>query len=462
MGAILALFFVAAPIGLAVIAPVFLIYLSLLTGGLPLNFGRQEVLTNVFGRLDLPAIRLFGLWLAACLVVLTHLGQAWRYLVSFRFHLFFLVFCCIALLWSPSYVYGARMIAKLTAPFLLLLLIMLVISTSEQLKWMERLMFTSGLLVIALAVIARLTKANLDAMFTIPGLSAAVFTAHLVAISMLVLANLKQSSHPKDFILVGLFVAAIIAGFTRITIAALFVGFSIILFMAYRGLPSVILPASGLIGLPALFFLNDAYKSRMFIGANKITLQSALDNPTQMLGHVHGSGRFAAWNNVLHKFFDPNPLIGSGVGATQNYFYTYSVTGLGVIHSEYVRLLAEVGLLGLALFLMAAVVYLFRLVRIYLSTPDSNSGRYALAAMGGLIAYLIFMATDNAFDYVNAFGVYVFALIAMSEKAMEIEKGQKEKTFLEEDLSDFPDDFGPVPKGIGQKQVRKYPIIYQG
>jgi len=94
---------------------------------------------------------------------------------------------------------------------------------------------------------------------------------------------------------------------------------------------------------------------------------------------------------------------------------------LGVIHSEYIRLIAEVGVAGLVLFAMAMVAYLVRLTRTYRRSPYSDSGKYALAAMGGLAAYLIFMATDNAFDYVNAFGIYVFGLIGMSEKARELD-----------------------------------------
>jgi hypothetical protein len=37
-----------------------------------------------------------------------------------------------------------------------------------------------------------------------------------------------------------------------------------------------------------------------------------------------------------------------------------------------------------------------------------------------MVAYLVFLATDNGFDYVNQFGIFVFAYIGMSEKAREL------------------------------------------
>jgi hypothetical protein len=37
------------------------------------------------------------------------------------------------------------------------------------------------------------------------------------------------------------------------------------------------------------------------------------------------------------------------------------------------------------------------------------------------MAYLIFIATDNGFDYVTGFGIYVFGLIGMAEKASELD-----------------------------------------
>ena len=50
---------------------------------------------------------------------------------------------------------------------------------------------------------------------------------------------------------------------------------------------------------------------------------------------------------------------------------------------------------------------------------DPQLRRYPWAAAGALTCYLVFMATDNGLDYVNQVGIYVFAMIALGEKAVE-------------------------------------------
>jgi hypothetical protein len=217
-------------------------------------------------------------------------------------------------------------------------------------------------------------------------------------------------------------VAAVIAAFTRITIAGLFIGSAGILFVALKGLPRFALPICGVIALPALFLMNERFRSRMFYGADSISFIGIMDDPSYALQHLHGSGRFAAWDQFLELFFEPSPFIGSGIGATQHYFYTHSIIGLGVIHSEYIRLLCEVGIVGISLFAIAVLAYGIRLFRAYHAAQEVEVRKYTLASIGTLLAYLVFLATDNGFDYVSQFAVYVFGLIAMSEKAKELQE----------------------------------------
>jgi hypothetical protein len=422
MAALIVCSLIVIQVLLAVVFPVLLVDLSLLTGIWPMSFGRDEMLTTAFGRFDISALRLLGLWLAVTLVILLRFERAWRYLNRYRWHLLFLLFCMMALAWAPSLVYGVRMMAKLSAPFLFLVFVLVVIRTRAQLKRMETLMLIAGASMLALAGFAKLIGWGQNPVgLTIPFTGPALFSAFLITIGMLTLSRAKYDDMPMNIMLFLLLAAGVLAAFTRITIAALFISASVVLFYAVRGPQRFILPMAGLVGLPALFLFNETFKNRMFANAGQIGADTLLTDPGQAASHLYGSGRFAAWSTVLTKFFEPNPVIGSGIGATQNFYYSQSGGGIGVIHSEYVRLLAEVGVVGLALFVVAMFVYLYRLADTYRRAPKSDAGKYALAALGGLVAYLIFIATDNGFDYVNGFGIYVFALVAMSEKARELE-----------------------------------------
>ena len=133
-----------------------------------------------------------------------------------------------------------------------------------------------------------------------------------------------------------------------------------------------------------------------------------------------------------------------------------------MIHSEFVRLAAEVGIAGLILFALAIAGYLLRLIRLFRQTPGSPSGRYALAALSSLIVYLTFMATDNAFDYFNGVGLYVFALIGMSEKARELELAEgKSAAPAAERAIDPLDPLSAADQGAKPSR-RRYPLLTEG
>ena len=80
------------------------------------------------------------------------------------------------------------------------------------------------------------------------------------------------------------------------------------------------------------------------------------------------------------------------------------------------------GILGVSLLTVAVVAYMVRLAQTFRAARTREGKAYSLAALGALVVYLIFMATDNAIDYVTSCGIFVFALIAMSEKSRELEQ----------------------------------------
>lgn len=414
---------VLIPIILALVWPNGLAIAALLTGVLPLTLGREGQMITVFGRMDLYAIRLLGLWVAVLLVILLHVWQAGKYGMRFRWHLLFLIFAMLALVWAPNLTYGIRMIVKLTAPFLFLLLILLACSSWRDLKRLEITMLVSGIIAVGVSLISVLggyTAFSSQLGLGVPGLGPAATSANLAILAMLALVLVRISPTWATVALFGIFAASSFAGFTRNTVAGLFLGTTVVLWLSFKGWVRWAIPLAGMASVPALFLLSDTFRQRMFKDGGGVSLDLLLSNPAAALENVHGSGRFDAWAYVLTTFFKPNPVFGSGVGTTQHYFYTH-FTGLNVIHSEYIRLLAEVGILGVALLTVAVMAYMVRLVQTFRAATTSEGRAYSLAALGALVVYLVFMATDNAIDYVTSCGIFVFALIGMSEKARELE-----------------------------------------
>jgi len=448
---------IVIPLVLAFFSPLLLICLALSTGVLPLALGPDGLLASDFGRLDLYSIRVFGLWLASMLLIVPSFSRLLDYSVRFRWHLAFLFFAVMAMIWSPSLLYGARMVAKLSAPFLFLLLVLVSISSWTALRSMERAMFFSGILAVVIslgAVVAGYVTVNSSVGLGIPGLGPAGTSAHLAILAMLALAAARTRAIPVVYVVIALcFGAAVIAGFTRITIAGLFLGVTVVLWVSGSGWFRWVLPLAGVASIPALFIFSETFRRRMFKNQDGISLDMLTHDPAAALDQIHGSGRFDHWAYVMKTFFEPNPVFGSGVGTTQHYFYTHQL-GLSVIHSEYVRLLAEVGLFGVGLLVLAVIAYMVRLRRNFLLAKTIQTKTYALAGLGSLVVYLTFMATDNAIDYVTSSGIYVFCLIAMSEKARDLEAAQVAGDQVEAVRID-----PSSAAGTGTMPSRRYPIL---
>ncbi len=443
---------VAIPLVLAFFSPMLLICLYLGTGALPLAIGGEGMGEADFGRYDLYSIRVLGLWLASMVLLLPLFPRTVVYAFRFRWHAAFLLFVVAAMIWSPSLLYGARMVAKLTAPFLFCVLVLVSVRSWSALRAMERAMLFSGIFVVAVlsgGFMAGYIKVTPQVGLGVPGLGPAGTSAHLAILAMLALAAVRTGRAPAVYAVIGLaFTGAVIAGFTRITIVGLLLGMAAVLWVSTPGWLRWIMPFAGVSSVPALFLFSETFRRRMFKSETGISLELMIQNPSGILENIHGSGRFEHWAYAMKTFFDPSPLFGSGVGTTQHYFYTHQV-GMSVIHSEYVRLLAEVGLFGTGLLVVAVAVYMVRLARTYRLARTKETKFYALAALGGLVVYVIFMATDNAIDYVTSSGIYVFGLIAMSEKARDLEAASE--------ASPVPDrDALPVPSAVPS---RRYPIL---
>lgn len=457
MIAILIFLLTITPLCLALVWPVVLIDFSLLIGAAPLDFGKEGQLTGDMERLDLHAIRLLGIVTAAALLVVVNVQQTTHYLMRFRVHVVFLLLAVGTLLWSPSLVFGLRMIAKLTGPFVFLLLILAVVSKAEQIHHIERIMFITGILTVLVEISSWLLGYRFEGKsgLGVPGLGPAPSSAHLAILSMLAFSALLHSRSRAHLLLTVCFAGAAAAGFTRNTIAGLFAGFVLMLFVYSRGASKYLLPLTGMVTLPAIFFFNDTLRHRMFKGGAIPSSDAIASNPSVALDHVHGSGRFEAWDVALEKFFYADPLFGSGIGTTQHYLYTHPSIGLNAIHSEYVRLLAELGVCGFLLFVFVLVSYFSSLWRQYKGSPNSDVKRFSLAALGMIIVYFIFMATDNAIDYVTSSGIFVFGMIGLAVKAHEIAEAPIEPV-SEMETQSLPN---PFSGRVNAMPRRCYPII---
>jgi len=440
------LLFILIQLVFAVTAPLRFVYLALWIQTMPYtwNWDVDRGFDTPVGQLNVVAMQVFGICLCCILALVGEMGRAAGAARYYRWHVLFLVFCILSLTYASSTAYGLRMIAKLSAPLLFLIVVLTSVRSADDVRRIQGSILGGGIVLIGLALLAKVfgIRSDPNAVDTgisglgPPGMGPPVFSAHMLAVAMLALALYIARPRLLTLALVVACAASIIGALERTSAAAMYVGFSVILFFGTRGIWRVLLPTAGMLGLPTLLIFSDAFRRRMFYGVT--SSDALLQDPNKAIGELNSSGRFALWDNVLTHFFRPHPVMGSGIGATQEYLYAISATGRGAVHSEYVRLLCEVGVIGLCLFAIAMFAYLLRL-KSYLAAPVSPAERTAaLAAMGALIAYLLFYSTDNGIDYVSQFGIYVFALIGAAIKSCELGPIPREEPHTHERQALFP------------------------
>ena len=411
---------------IAVVAPKRFIYFALWWQTIPYtwNWDSQLVYETPIGPLNVVAMQMFGFCMACLLVLVFHSQATGPQFRRVRWHAAFIGFCVLSVIYAPSVAYGLRMIAKLLGPLLFLVTILVVVKSAEELRKMRIAILGSGMILLALALIARASGINSDpnsvqtgmSGLGPPGMGPPVFSAHMLPVAMLALAIFISE---KRMLILAIAIAsalAILGALQRTSAGALYLGFSLILFAGTRGFWRLLLPVTGLLGLPALMIFSESFRRRMFYG--DASSQQLLADPEKAANSINSSGRFDMWDSMLRRFFEPHPILGSGIGSTQEFFYTRS--GSGVVHSEYVRLLCEVGLVGVGLFLIALLSHLARMYRYCRRGTSTESRALGLAAMGAVICYAVYCATDNAFDYVTQFGIYVFGLVAMAITASKL------------------------------------------
>jgi O-Antigen ligase len=422
------LIFILIQLAVAIAAPVRFVYLSLWLQTMPYtwNWDVQVIFNTPLGPLNVIAIQLFGLCLSCLVIVFAQLDRAASEFKYYRWHALFLSLCIVSLTYAPSAAYGLRMIAKLSGPLLFVIVILTVVKSKDELRKVQQAIIGSGVILIGLALLAKAAGISSDPNFVNTGLSGLgppsmgppVFSSHMLPVAMLALAAYLTNPKLVNLLLVLATAASIIAALQRTSAGALYIGFSVILFFGTRGVWRILLPMAGLLGLPTLLIFNESFRRRMFF--ETMSSNQILADPANALNGVDSSGRFNLWDIALTRFFKHHPSIGSGIGATQDYLYGQSATGRGVVHSEYVRLLCEVGVTGLSLFVLVTLAYLVRLGAYTAKSNDASLRAPALAAIGSLVAYLVYCSTDNAFDYASQFGIYVFGLVASAIKSSEL------------------------------------------
>jgi len=409
-------------LSLALLSPRWFMLISIIFGNFPFTWLQQSGgFLSSFGGLHPSGIIELSVVAGTFLIVAMNLRTSIPFLAKGSLYIYFICFGSLSLLWTDHTVFGFRMLTKLAAPFLFFITCAISVRTPHDIKLFEKAIFMSAIISITLAFSNYIFGYAQQFIFqgrtylTVPGVSPAPFSFHMSIATLLSLAS-YMNQNKKRYLIFGLiFGSGVFLAFTRISMAGLIISSSLLVFiLAKSKIAKIIIPSILTFSFILSLFFIPTMKARMFQNPEALTLDKAQEKPSALLSQIHGSGRFRAWEIALEKFFLPNPAVGAGIGSTQAWFYEKSKLGRGVLHSEYLRIICELGILGFCLFIVGLCGFVWIIVNAFLKLDINYRSKYPSLAFSCLIFYLITLTTDNSFDYIRGFGNYVFGIIAIT------------------------------------------------
>ena len=410
-----------------------LIFLVAVTIGAWLAFSRPRYLVPlllVCGPLRIASPALQGeigldfsaLWVLCAMgfasVALLRSGLRGRLTLFERAYLVFLAWCLLSIAWSGQTYYALRVMAKLMAPFLFMMLARRAVRSPDSVRRAFRWL----MVVTAICVVWTGGLTNLVAQ-PVARLGRLVFTAYAplglycAMTGIAALAWWKLTGKARYLVLFALVAVTPVCYGTRTSMLALAVGVSAFVLLHYkvRAVPALL--AIYLAGAAALFVVpwNRDY---MFVRPQRVDVQEVIVNPARLdVDNLNTSGRSTMWPVVLEALWEPSPLVGSGLGATQSLFYSGKMGLVGQVHSGYVQLLCDVGLVGLVLYLFAILTAMAYAWRVWKETRRGVVGiekTCASVVLCAMPAFLVCVGLDNSLDYVTTVAQYPFMFVGMT------------------------------------------------
>lgn len=312
-----------------------------------------------------------------------------------KFYIIFIIWLIIGLFYSPSPLYGVRMILKYIYPFLFALLCAKVVRNKE-------LFLLSGSwcrYLGSIGIILLLIPFTLG-MFGMFLWSRAACVTGLITIIVFSFALAFHSNEKKKNLIWGflLCLPALIVVY-RTDIFGTAVALSMFFFLKYKFKSIPVIGAIGLLGLVIMFQIPSV-KQKMFWNPDQVTMQDYLSGNIDE-NQVRDNMRKFMWEDAKKNYYEGHETIGSGTGAIQHFFYELATDSRrgGQMHNDFLVLRCDNGNIGLALFIIAYFLVYFHCMKIYREAVNPITQVCALVAGASLLGVFVTMYSDNSLSY---------------------------------------------------------------
>ncbi|MBI4538213.1 MAG: O-antigen ligase family protein [Gemmatimonadetes bacterium] len=425
----------AALVSATLLWPLVVVGVMLALGPLDVSFitGGQKELFPELGGLDMSGIRLVGVVAGLSAVALSDRSVLRRAVGRYgRLFVVFLVYAAGTIVFSQSPVDGLRLLFKLAYPFLLFVVVLAVARSREEVNRLA-----DWVLVGAVAVIVVLTPLYVAGGAYLTDIEGRVriasgalhpnpFSFYLVMMMFVAVVRFALRRQVRYLVLGLASVAWMVLTLTRIAFLGAVVGLAgmaVYAVIAHRNWRMA--AGAGALAVVVVVAFTPVVLERTFgyvLSAEE--LLDLLRNPIYLYGRINWQGRELFWP-MIFQAFTTSPMFGLGLGSTTAMLTANFPRESGlVVHNEYLRLLAETGLVGSGLFALAVMGWGIAIVRAG-AARSPVVWEFALPALGGLLAWAVIAITDNPFDYYAPFTQFIGFLVAGALVTAELEERER-------------------------------------
>lgn len=307
----------------------------------------------------------------------------------------FIVWEIIGCFYTPSPIFGVRMILKYIYPFLFALFAAKVVSDGEVMLsagiWARR-VATVG---IGLMMIPPL-KLMMGQFFWFH----AAMTTSIITMVIFSFALVEFSDEKKRNFWWGIFFCLpCIIFIYRTDIFGTVVALATFFVLKYRakGVPVAI--ACGVLGLCSMFYIPSV-KNKMFFRPDEVTITDYVTGNYDE-DNVRTNMRKFMWEDATERFYKGHETIGSGTGRVQTFFYTEATDSRrgGQMHNDLLVLKCDNGLVGIVLFGLAYFAVTLHCIILYHKCVNPYTRMAALVAGASLMGVFVTMYSDNTLSY---------------------------------------------------------------
>ena len=204
---------------------------------------------------------------------------------------------------------------------------------------------------------------------------------------------------------------------------ALVVAFFAFFRYKWKSIPYIM--AVGILFVCVILFVPSFNEKFFGKEAGTITATDIVQGDALSMDNIQTSGREFLWDLAMDKFYEPSPIVGSGLGTITHFIKERAKREhtIALLHSDYVQILCDTGIIGITLI---AVFYLCIICKVLRYTWDRKVNIWikisGIMAVSSMVGVAFSMGFDNVVSHSMTSLINPFIFIGFFLKFIDLSK----------------------------------------